>query len=352
MNPDRTLRIALFRTDRIGEVVLSTAAIDIIRKNFPEAEITFFTSRYSAGVITGHPGIAETVPLEPFRPGRDLLTAVSLARQVRPKGFAMSIVLNPHRALHLACFLAGIPRRCGFDRKWGWTLTDRVPDRRGQAACHEVEYTRDFFRGIGFALTDGDPALRVEAGMADALRQMLTQHGLAPKTPLIVIHPCASNSLKFWSRSKYAELISVLAARRCLAVVIGEEREHGDIQGIIHDSRARAINAAGMFNLSELTGLLSIADLFIGNDSGPMHMAAVLGRRVIAIFSKREQGSTPVRWRPWGDGHAIFHELYGEPPCPVKNFTGYYIAKNDVAVHDVEAMAVTLLDERGRHAAV
>jgi len=182
--------------------------------------------------------------------------------------------------------------------------------------------------------------------MEEMVRANLEEHGVDFARPVVVVHPCASNPLKFWSASKYAALIRELNMRGCQPVVIGTADEYTMISDLITASGAMALNAAGMFTLEELAALLKIARLFIGNDSGPMHMAAALGTRVLAIFSKKEPGSHPVRWRPWGAGHAIFHELHGQAPCQLLNFSGYYIAQDEISAADVMTSVDQLLNER------
>lgn len=343
MNTHAPQQIAVFRTDRIGEVLLSTVAVDILHRNYPTAQITFFTSEYAAGVLSGHPGITRIVPLKSFKPGQTFRPAVRLAGQLRKTSFDMAVILNPHKALHLACLLAGIPRRCGFDRKWGFLLTRRVLDTRDQGEAHEVEYTRRFLKDIGLAVTDAQPFLRVEDGMRELIQEILSEQGVNLNAPIVVLHPCASNPAKCWSLQKYSALMEFFKDASAQVVVIGEQKEYDLISDLIDTSGCRAINAAGLFDLGQLAGLLQAARVFVGNDSGPMHMAAVLGVPVVAIFSKHAQGSNPVRWRPWGDDHVIFHELHGEKPCKLQHFSGYYIPKDDVSAGDVMEMLKTKL---------
>ncbi|MEW5895964.1 MAG: glycosyltransferase family 9 protein [Candidatus Omnitrophota bacterium] len=339
--------IAVFRTDRIGEVLLSTVAVDILRKAYPASSIIFFTSKYSAALLHNRKDINEVIPLDIFQRRHWVGDALRLARMLKSRRCGMSIVLNPSKTVHLACFFARVRRRCGFDRKWGSLLTDRVNDCRNDGKQHEVEYTKEFFRALGIPAADEvRPSLVVANKMKELVRLRLQERGVDLRKQLVIVHPCASNPLKCWPRQKYIELSRQLGSLSVQLVLIGEQKEYDELADMVCECGCHVLNGAGLFDLEELAAVINISDLFIGNDSGPMHMAAALGVPVIAIFSKKATGSNPLRWRPWGEGHAIFHELYGEKPCQLKHFSGYYIAKDEIEPSDVLKLSCVYLNER------
>ena len=111
-------KIVVIRTDRIGEVLLSTPVVEALYKRFPGSKIDFITSPYSLDIISDRPDINEVIGFDTFSKRLSVYSAIGLANRLRPKCFDMAIVLNPHKILHLGCFLANIPIRVGFDRKW------------------------------------------------------------------------------------------------------------------------------------------------------------------------------------------------------------------------------------------
>ena len=141
--------IVLIRTDRIGEVLLSTVAVDAIREWYPKARISFVTSAYSMPLLEDREDVEEVIAFETMSRGPALCRAMCLAGALKARRFDTAIIFNPHKALHLGCFLAGIPRRIGYGRKWGGLLTETIEDHRDKGEKHETEYDMDLVRLLG-----------------------------------------------------------------------------------------------------------------------------------------------------------------------------------------------------------
>lgn len=308
--------IVLLRTDRIGEVLLSTVAVDAIKRRFPSAKMSFVTSAYSKPIVDGRDGLDETITFDTIRKKGIFKGAFYLAGILRRRKFDTAIVFNPHKSLHLACFLAGIPRRVGYDRKWPFLLTERITDERNKGLKHEVEYTMDLLGLIGVEGSAGAPHLDVKHSDEAYVAGLLMGHGVKKDKPLVVVHSGSSNKAKIWPMERFAELVKRIRIETVASVVlIGGKEERGMVERIIKLSGDDAVNLSGDLNLGQLAALLKRSRLFIGNDAGPMHIAAALGVKVIAIFGRNIPGAGPVRWRPWGEGHVVFHETPGCDPC-------------------------------------
>lgn len=337
-------RVVVLRTDRIGEVLLSTVVIDAIKRRYPRAEVSFVTSAYSRPIVEGRDDVKETITFDTLRKGGILRRAFNLAPLLAKGRFDMALILNPHKSLNLACFLAGIPRRVGYDRKWGFFLTDKLEDKRTQGLKHELEYAMDFLRLIGIEGEIPSPRLRVKASDEAYVSGLLTGKGVRKDKPIAVIHPGSSNKAKIWPMERYAELAKKikfeLGASVCL---IGGKEERVLAERIIKLSGADAVNLAGELNLGQLAAFIKRAALFIGNDAGPMHIAAALGVRVIAIFGRNIPGAGPVRWRPWGEGHVVFHETPGCEPCGDRACPFDYKCLKNVTVEAVFGEAKKLI---------
>ncbi len=309
-------RVVVLRTDRIGEVLLSTVVIDAIKKRYPRAEVSFVTSAYSRPLVEGRDDVRETMTFDTLRKGAILRRAFDLAAVLARKKFDTALILNPHKSLNLACFLAGIPKRVGYDRKWAFLLTDKLEDKRNQGLKHELEYAMDLLRLIGIEGEIPSPRLVVKAPDEAYVAGLLTGKGVRKDKPVAVIHPGSSNRAKIWPMERYAELAKRIKFELSASVcIIGGKEERALAERIIKLSGSDAVNLAGELNLGQLAAFIKRAALFIGNDAGPMHIAAALGVKVIAIFGRNIPGAGPVRWRPWGNGHVVFHENPGCEPC-------------------------------------
>jgi len=302
------------RTDRIGEVLLSTVLIDGMKKLYPAAEISFVTSMYSKDILSGRRDLSEIIIADTRKNSGWILKAVKLAIVLRERRFDYSIVLNANKILHLATFLAGIPVRVGYSRKWSVFLNKTIEDEREKGQKHEVESAMDFARLLGLKKYEQpSPRLICEDAAVEKVKKLLLKEGMDLSRKLIVIHPSSSNPAKMWEKTRYAELIKKLKSySECEIIIVGTREEHLLAEEIIRASDKNVFNFCGELNLKELAALLQHADLFVGNDSGPMHMAAAMDVPVIAIFGRNIPGVGPKRWGPYGKKHKVFHK---DPLC-------------------------------------
>ncbi|MFH1552542.1 MAG: lipopolysaccharide heptosyltransferase II [Candidatus Omnitrophota bacterium] len=308
--------IVILRTDRIGEVLLSTMAVTAVKRQYPECKITFVTSEYSRPLVEGRTDIKEVITADTFTKDRWVSKALVLAGILRREKLDAAVILNPHKMLHLACFLAGVPRRIGYDRKWGGLLTDKIIDERDKGEKHEVEYTMDLMRLLGIECAAPAPRLFVAEETASAVGDLLAKKGIGSGKPLVAVHPGSSNPAKIWPYQNYAQLIRrVRDELDCCVAVLGTGEERVLAGKIAREAGTDVLDMAGELSLKELAAFIKRSVLFIGNDTGPMHMAAALRVPVIAIFARNIPGVSPKRWRPWGDGHVVFHEAQQCDPC-------------------------------------
>ncbi len=259
-------------------------------------------------LIGSVPWVNEWIVLPP--PGRSWWgRAVCLGNLLKSKRFDAAIVSNPSKELHVAVWLAGIPQRVGYDRKWGGLLTDRIPDEKALGVRHEVEYNFELLKPLGITV----PAkivldLPVCQQAKDYVAQLLGGLGVA-RQPLVAVHPWTSNPKKQWPLERFRTVVQALVQRDdSVVAVIGGPEEQAQAHTILGPSDSRVLNLVGRLSLPELAALLQRARVLVTNDSGPMHVAAAVGTPVVALFGTADAGSHPRRWGPWGSGHTVIHK--------------------------------------------
>lgn len=306
-------RIAIIRTDRIGEVLLSTPVIEALSHFFKDAEISFVTSAYSSGIIEPRPDIKDVILFDTFSKRPPLLSALELSNKLKPGAFDIALILNPHRVLHLGCYLAGIPIRAGFNRKWPFLLTHRAHDNRAKAIMHEVEYNLEFLRIIDIYADKIPPSMPVSSKESGYVEALLKSRGIKEDSTIVSIHPGSSNAKKRWDIGNFRKVVSALSETgRISMLIIGDKNERALGKEIISGTKENVYDMTGLFTIGELAALLKASRLLITNDNGPMHMAAAVGTRVIALFNKDAAGSDPKRWGPYGEGHIVFYKPVNE----------------------------------------
>lgn len=297
--------VLYIRTDRLGETLLNLPAAAALRAALPGAMLTLLINDALAPLLSRLPWV-DAVIAAPPGPGALWWTrAFRLAARLRRRRFDLVIISNAMKELHVAAWLAGIPLRVGYDRKWGGLLTHRLSDRKALGDRHEVEYNLDLVRAL--KLPASVPPWRfprLEREQADVL-QRLEQQGVQPSEPFVAVHPWTSNPHKRWPADRYAALMRRMAERLpARIVVVGEPEARTQVSAVL-PAGAPIAELAGRCSLIELAALLQRARLVVSNDSGPVHLAAAVGTPTVVLFGASEPSAGPVRWGPWGSGHTV-----------------------------------------------
>ena len=311
-------RILITRTDRIGDVTLSTPVIKAIYDAYPNSFISFMVRPYARGIVEGNPYLDEVTVFDKKGSHKGLLGALRLAHTLKDKKFDLALVLHPSIRVHIILFLARIPARIGYDKKMGFLLTGRIGHTKQLGQKHEAEYTLDMLKEIGVERRDARPMVPQDGVAIKKIEEILASNGVSAGDIVIGIHPGASCPSKRWPLEKFAELTDRLtkALRANVVIVAGpSDKRIGDELVSLAKNKGMVINLAGRTSIKELAALLKRCSLFISNDSGPVHIAVAVGTPVISIFGRNEKGLSPARWKPLGKEDIVIHKEVGCAEC-------------------------------------
>lgn len=303
------VRILLLRLRLIGDVVFTTPVIGALRRRFQDAHLAYLVEPHAAPVVARNPHLDEVIvasaPGAAGRVWRDL----ALARRLRAAKYDVAIDLHGGPRSAPLAWLSGAPRRIGYDIPGrAWMYTDRVARSRTLQPRHSVVNQWDLLRPLGFGepAPDTDPTEMVVAPAAAAsVARRLQAHGIVPGThPVIVVHVGAGNPFRRWPVASFVRLLTRLAAgdaaRRI--VVISGPSERGAAREIGALVRASAGNAPGVIDdfdadIGELRALMDQAALFIGGDSGPLHVAGTSAVPIVGLYGPTLSARS-APWRP------------------------------------------------------
>jgi len=208
----------------------------------------------------------------------------------------------------LLTWLSGAPVRVGYDVPGrAWMYTRRVSRPRTIRPRHAVQNQWDLLEAVGIAPADAETfavEMPVDAGAAAAVKDRLKTAGLQSTDRLMVIHVSAGNPFRRWPQRSFAEVIAALVSRHAdAAVIVTSGPSERDAAGrVIDEARAQLpvesrtrVLSIGEFSLTELRALLDRAALFIGGDSGPLHIAATSAVPIVGLYGP----TLPVRSAPW-----------------------------------------------------
>ncbi|HXW16803.1 MAG TPA: lipopolysaccharide heptosyltransferase II [Candidatus Acidoferrales bacterium] len=288
------MKILVRATNWVGDAILSIPALQAIRERQPKAEITILARRWVSALYRGQGLANELLVLE------DLPDPVSA---LRGRNFDIAILLQ--NAFHAAFLVsrANIPERIGYARDGrSWLLTRAVPvPTDGEIPLHESFYYLELLRRAGWIaqLPRQLDEIRLQVSPEDRARaaKQIIAAGARPSYPRIAFAPGAAyGSAKCWPAERFARLSDRLIARYGADVVLFGAPSERDIAGrIASGMRYRPVNLAGETSIEDLPAYFSTCDLFIGNDSGAMHVAAATGIPVVAIFGSTDpNGTAPV----------------------------------------------------------
>jgi len=335
-------KILIVRTDRLGDVVLSTPVIKNLRLSFPKSHIAFICRPYTKDALCGNPYLNEVIIYDKYDKHKSMFSTIKFAFSLRKKKFDWIIILHPTNRVHLIAFLSGIPQRVGWDKKLGFLLNVKIPHRKQEGKKHELEYTLDVLRKIDIPIKDKSTYFPINDLAIKRVVTLLRDKGIEADRKVLVIHPSASCPSKRWAQDKFSELIGLLSGKVNYPIVIitakGEEIFAKEVV-----EKNQVIDLRGKLSIGELGALLKRAVLFISNDSGPVHIAASLDIPVISIFGRKNPGLSPLRWAPIGENSFYFHKDVGCRTCLAHNCQKGFICLDKISPQEVGDKALSFL---------
>jgi heptosyltransferase-2 len=337
-------RILIVRTDRIGDVVLSTPVIRAIRDNFPNAYIAMMVSPCALDIVKDNPFLDEVIVYDKDNRHKNWFKSIGFAFGLKARRFDLAIVLHPANRAHITVFLAGIRRRIGFNRKCAILLTDRIKHKKQEAEKHELEYSLDLVRHLGIQPGDKKPFMFIKPQAIQWADKVLAEAGIKETDMLLALHPAASCPSKIWPAQRFALLADELTKKYGLKVLILAGPKDTDLaKQVAQNTRQPVLNFAGKTSVQQLAALLKRSRLFISNDSGPVHIACAVGTAVISIFGRNQKGLSPKRWGPVGPHDKVLHKEVGCYECLAHNCIKGFACLKAITVDDVIEAADSIL---------
>jgi heptosyltransferase III len=298
--------LLIVRTDRIGDVVLSLPLAEIVKKYYPDCRVTFLLKDYTKSLATGHPFIDDILIL---KEKNNKISLIDNIKQVKNISFDAVVVVYPTFFTSLIIFLSGVHYRIGTGYRWYSLLFNyKIYEHRKNALKHELEYNVNLLKyfGIEENVNPGNINfnLQIEPRNDERVRTILKVKGIDFKKPIIIIHPGSGGSAVDLPLNKFKELIEVIYNNLSTEILVTGTKSEMDIcHNLFIPGKSK--NLAGLFDLAELKALINYSDIFIANSTGPLHIAAALGKFVIGFYPKIPQCS-PIRWGPYSVKSKVF----------------------------------------------
>ncbi len=298
-----TERILFIRSDRMGDVLMNLPAIRCLRQNFPKAWLTWMVDRSVAPLLRDHPDVDEILEIDNTKL-QDAAYRRELIARVRKIRFDMGIASNAEKFFHWMLFRAGVRERIGWSRKWGFLLNRSLRDDKASAARHEVDSNLKLVGLAGPKAWDGTWRLPLDSAAVSAVEKRLTKEFPELEVPVVVVHAGTSDPEKRWPAAKFAAVCEgLLKSGRARIVLIGGSEEEAQSRELFSRLSEGARDWTGALSPKELSALLHAPRVktLVSVDSGPVHIAWLHGKPVVALYAKNTPGSNPMRWGPQSD---------------------------------------------------
>lgn len=334
-------KILLIRTDRLGDVILSTPAIKNLRNFYPDAHIAFATRPYTKEILEGNPYLDEIILYDKDKKHKSIISSIKFCLELRKKKFDVVFILNPTVRANLLTFFATIPIRIGLNRKIGALLNHPIQDTKGEGKKHELEYTLDILKAAGIRITTKDIYFPIKENSELKIKKLLTQYGLENHN-FAVLHPSASCPSKIWPQENFIKLAKLLRERMNLKIVIISAEKEKTVSEKLANEKG-VIDFRGILTISDIASLLKQAKIFISNDSGPVHIAASVNAPVISIIGRSKPGLSPNRWKPLGEKSFYVHRENFCQECLAHQCQKGFLCLKSITPEEVFELADTVI---------
>ena len=286
----------------IGDVLLATPTLRAIKAAWPDVRVTMMVNRGTEGVLSGNPDIDEILVLDKV----SLAAQWRLIVQLRRRRFDTVIDLTDGDRSAFLSWVSGASVRIGFNdehRRRRVCYSAIVPPQPGLR--HRIERDLAALKSLGVPASEQQPKLWLTEEDEASADQLLDRLGIRRERALIILQPGARYWFKAWPAERFAELADRLASEYDCQVLIGGSKDEEALAQRIHEAAtSRPVSIAGRTTLKQFASIAKRAALFVGNDSGAMHIAAAMGTPMVALFGP----SNPDEWGPRGDRVQVLYK--------------------------------------------
>jgi ADP-heptose:LPS heptosyltransferase len=313
---ERSLKnICVLRLDHLGDILMATAVPRALRSQFPDSRITFLTSSAGAALLKNHPLIDEVICYDApwFLRGRTKQSELSfwgLAGILRKKQFDLAIGLRGDLRENALLFFSGIPLRAGYGITGGGFFLNREVFYRNNV--HETEHYRDILKALGCSAVSLEPEIHLTPEEESAFEIKMPSLGLSAQKCYGAALIDSGAASKEWPTQHWLIFLEKFKKNYPDKTVVLVGTNQKKLNEIRSKSSFEPIELVGKLSLRELCIFLNRCEFFVGADSGPSHVAAVLGVPALFLYSGTNEFE---RWKPMAKNAKVLLNKVNCSPC-------------------------------------
>jgi predicted lipopolysaccharide heptosyltransferase III len=313
-------RVLFIRLRNLGEAVLDTANLRALKQFRPDLQLTTLVEGIFADLYSADPEIEMLSLNRLARDRRSTLKArFEIIKQIRERRFQAVVNLHGGPASAQLTILSGVAERAGARHfRFNYVYNRQIPPAEeilGRTDLHTVESQFAAFKWLGLpAAAPGPTSLYVDPNRRESAHRHLHAAGIDPLAPYAVLAPTNEFYTKRWMPERYALIAEELAARGLPVVMTGAPTDEQRAQlAAVREATRLPLATLSELNIGELVAVIADSRLFVGNDSGPAHIAAAVKTPLVVLFGP----ASSVRWRPWSAPAVLVQNYFACNPCPM-----------------------------------
>lgn len=302
-------KILVIKLRHIGDVLLTVPVFRALRETFPDARIYALVNSGTEEVLSGNPLIDKILvfnrTIKKMKPFQKYLMELSFLRKIRKEDFDLTIDLTSGDRAAIESFISGAKYRIAYKPGKGFwgkrhLYTHLAKNIKGQ---HTVFKNLNAVRQFGINTDNLTVDFFIPEDARIFVKKIFYENEISANDRIIHVHPTSRWFFKCWKDEYFAEVIRWIVSKGIKVVITSspaskEIEKANRILSLLYP--AKTVNLCGKTSIKQLAAVSEASDLFLGVDTAPMHIAAAVGTRVIALFGAGEK-----IWRPWGDGHVV-----------------------------------------------
>jgi 3-deoxy-D-manno-octulosonic-acid transferase/heptosyltransferase-1 len=317
------MEILIIKLSAIGDVIHTLPALDVLHHRFPKSNITWVIEEKASDIIKDHPYLKKVIVSKRKRWLKDIQKSslryptlkeiINFIRELRSQKYDLVIDFQGLLKSAILVFLSRGKRKIGYSKTREMStffLNEKIPPY--PLDQHAVERNINLVGYLGARLDNATFPIFIGEEDKKGVELLFLSHKLSTSKPLIAIHSQTGWITKRWNPLKMARLsdrfIEIYDAQ---IIFIGRKDDYSSIENILSLMNHSAVNAAGKTGLKELAYLLSLSNLMITVDSGPMHIASAMGTSTTALFGP----TAPWKTGPYGNNAVIIRNQLPCSPC-------------------------------------
>ncbi len=287
--------IAILRTDRLGDMVLTLPMFPVLRERFPDARLTLIASHYVEPLVRNVACIDDVIYLD--QPKMDI------APVLRSREIDTLFAPRPRFSEAWQALRSGVNRRVGSGYRWYSPLYNlRISEHRSDAAYHEAEYN---VRMIMHAFGGTMPEVGLVSPLAKPAERSWRER------PRVVVHPGSGGSAKDWPSERFGQAAQRIARELDAEIIITGIATERELCDRVLSVCPQATDLCGSLSLAAMIDLLSESDLLLANSTGVLHIAASLGTAVVGFYPSTPSMSAD-RWGPYTKRAVVLESGLGD----------------------------------------